>query len=97
MNGHMTTHMENENRNVDFNALRHRIYVETIYRAKVTSPGAKVSYDEFGKLIEEFILTQTANGKKYLNEPEMKDHFSNWVARRIQSLESKPQNNSNPF
>jgi hypothetical protein len=74
------------NNKVDFEKLKNSQYSEMIYRAKVTSTGKKLSYEQFVKMIDEFILTQTANNRVYKNENDMKDHFTNWVKIQIDNI-----------
>jgi uncharacterized protein YdaU (DUF1376 family) len=89
MDGHMASHMEDENKYINYNSINSNIqYVESIYRRLILGEKIKMSYEKFTSLITEFITTQELQEKKYFDEKDYKNHFFNWMKIKIKDAKN---------
>jgi hypothetical protein len=75
----------------DFDCVKKRQYLESVYRATVLIPEIKVDINRFEKLTDQFIAEQQLKDEPPRNVQDYKNHFISWMKIQVVKPENQPK------
>lgn len=75
----------------DFDCVKKRQYLESVYRAVVIIPDFKVSIERFESLSDQFIAEQQLKDEPPRNVQDYKNHFISWMKIQVVKPENQPK------
>lgn len=75
----------------DFDCVKNRQYLESVYRAVVIIPDFKVSIERFESLSDQFIAEQQLKDEPPRNVQDYKNHFISWMKIQVVKPENQPK------